>query len=315
MVELITEQEAKIPLLQSTPLCSKVSSEKVVEDVGLNTRVFDLTLSVVGRTYFSDCLIISGVDILTGLLTENEVVVFTPIDLRAILDIGITEHTVGMLEELVIVCKPIWVIKRSATEADLTGRIIGGVVGHSFEIELNRCGIDHVYNTIVGTRCRFNSHSTVVGREPRLPLIVNLPVHSTTSTSTCHACRRNDTGLISITDTERIVKAILVLADAKRRVLCETRAEEVIHIVMDFRRHPTIKTCCLIFGVVELSLVGSQVAIGVFVIGVTAVCSIVRQVGNLRTPAHGCCRIVSTDAVALCIDILMFELTAQGRST
>ena len=112
MIELRTKHSTEVPLLLSAPLCGEVGCKEVVEDVALYTIVLNLTLVVVCRTYLSDSSIVCGIYIKTSLLTDNEVVTFlVPVEVRTILYVSITKHTVGVLTILIIVCPPVWVVE------------------------------------------------------------------------------------------------------------------------------------------------------------------------------------------------------------
>ena len=112
MIELRTEQCAEVQRIVSTQLSGEVGCEEVVEDIVLNTIVFNLTTSILCRTLFIYITIVSGVNIQTSLLTDYQVVTLCiPAEVRAIFKIGITEYTVGMLLEFIVILPPIWVVE------------------------------------------------------------------------------------------------------------------------------------------------------------------------------------------------------------
>ena len=102
MVELVTQQQAEIPLLLSTQLSVEVDGEQVVEDVMLNTEVLNLTLVVVCRTNLSHSHVVGGIYIETSLLTECQLQEVNT-ELWRELEVCVTIHTVGVLTELIVV--------------------------------------------------------------------------------------------------------------------------------------------------------------------------------------------------------------------
>ena len=182
----------------------------------LNTIVFNLTTFILCRTLFIYITIVSGVNIKTSLLTDYQVVTFCiPAEVRTILKISITEYTVGALAEFIVVLPPIWVIELGRTEQYLTCRVVWYMDRSALQIVLRRSRINHVHNTAVGTWSRCNLGRAVVCRETSLPLLVDFKVNSTTSCGTHHTCRRNDTCLISVTDTERISQVSILLGNTQ----------------------------------------------------------------------------------------------------
>ena len=107
-----------------------------------------------------------------------------------------------MLLELIVVCPPVGVVEVGGTIRDLLSGVARNVCRSALQVVLGSSTVNYVYDTIVCTRCRLDSGRAVVCRETSLPLLVDLPVDSTTSTSTHHARRGDDTFLISIADTE-----------------------------------------------------------------------------------------------------------------
>ena len=102
VVNFVTKQSTEFPLLLSTQLSCEVDSEQVVEDITLNTIVLNLTLCVIGRTNLSSCHVVSRIDIQTSLLTESQLEIVNT-QFRRILEVCVTEHTVGVLTELIVV--------------------------------------------------------------------------------------------------------------------------------------------------------------------------------------------------------------------
>ena len=112
VIELRTEQCTEIPRIVGTQLSCEVGCEEVIEDIVLNTIVFNLTTSILCRTLFRYITIVSGVNIKTSLLTDYQVVTLCiPAEVRTILKISITEYTVGMLLEFIVILPPIWVVE------------------------------------------------------------------------------------------------------------------------------------------------------------------------------------------------------------
>ena len=163
VVELSTEQQTQIPLLLCTELGGEVSGEQVVEDVALYAVVLNLTLGVIGRTHLSNGHVVSRIDIETSLLTEGQLVVLTQTEVRRELHVGVTEHTVRVLTEIIVGSPPVGVVEVGGTERHLRGRITGNVCRSSFQVVLGRSTVNHVHHTVVSTRGAVDLRRSIVG--------------------------------------------------------------------------------------------------------------------------------------------------------
>ena len=88
----------------------------------LRTIVFYFTLVVVGRTYFSYCLIVRGPDVNTCLFTKFQSKSFKT-NIRCKFSVSVAVETVGVLTEFVILSPPVRVVEACGTEQDLLRRV------------------------------------------------------------------------------------------------------------------------------------------------------------------------------------------------
>ena len=155
----------------------------------------------------------------------------------------------------------------------------------ALQIVLRRSRINHVHNTVVGTWSRCNLGCAIVSRETCLPLLVDFKVNSTTGCSTHHTCRRDDTCLVCITNTERISQVAVLLGNTQVRILGETCIKEITYIIINLWSSPTVKTCSSILRVVVHTRM-LAILLCISIVGITSISSIVGQICNLRTPSH-----------------------------
>ena len=152
--------------------------------------------------------IVRSPNVKTGLFPNLEWEVLSQAQIRLVLQIGIAKSTVGMLEIFIMFRPPIRVGKWGGTEQYLVCRIARFMIGNTLQIIFGRSRVNHIHDTIVGSRCRCNFSRWIVHGESCVPLWIDFPIYQSARSPTVHACWRNDAILVRIVHAERIVYSV-----------------------------------------------------------------------------------------------------------
>ena len=280
VVDFVAEHNIQSPLVVAAKACRQVGCDKVVERVVGHALVQNVAAAVACRAHLIDLAVVVGIDIKTGLLAYEETDSLI-LNLRAVFQISVAEHTVGMLQIFIVFRPPVRIVKRSGAEQRLCRRVARKMRRHAFQVVFGRSGINHVHDTRVSARSRINLSACIVYRETCLQHVVDSPVNQSARSPTVHAGGRNHTVLMGVAKAERITCLAGILRNVDSGILCEAGIEEIAYVVVYRRTYPSRAVAISCAGVCRV-IVHSIVSVAV-----AAVIRVIGQLADFRTPSSG----------------------------
>ena len=280
VVDFVAEHNIQSPLVVAAKACRQVGCDKVVERVVGHALVQNVAAAVACRAHLIDLAVVVGIDIETGLLAHeecNRLVLY----LRTVFQISVAEHTVGVLQVLIVFRPPVRIVERSGTEKHLRSRVARKMRRHAFQVVFGRSGINHVHDTRVSARSRINLCARVVYRETCLQHVVDCPVNQSARSPAVHTGRGNHAVLMGVAEAERITCLAGILRNVDSGILCEAGIEEIAYVVVYRRTYPSRAVAISCAGVCRV-IVHSIVSVAV-----AAVIRVIGQLADFRTPSSG----------------------------
>ena len=288
LYKFVTDQGVEYPVLVDVPAVRSCQQRVQLVDAVV---VFDGVAGVCHCTAVSvDFAVVGGVGVVTELVFHVQFVVVRAEFGREFHEC-VSEETLRAFGEQIVVHSPVGVVDPCLAVRVLLVRVAFDVRGDSFHVVAHRSVVDGSRHAGVGGRLLFYLGSHEVTVEASRPVGAELNFGRHFGVVSVHTGSRDDAFLVAVTQRERVVSFVQILGNVDVVAPGNAGVEEILHVVVCFRRCPRVKTGFGTLGHVVLSLTFSHF-LGESVVGVAAVCRIVGEVGYFRSPAVAGIRVV-----------------------
>ena len=287
--KLITQQSIEYEVLIDIPVIRK--RQQWVHLIYRKTVFASITIRITSCTVAVNIRVIGRISVITNLVFHIQFMIVRT-KFSRILQERIPEETLRSLRKAIIVARPVSIIDPVLTERILSIRItfdMGRYARHSIT---DRSRINRSGNTVISGSLLLDLWCHEVSVKTSRPVIMQLRLTRQLHVITIHSRRTNDTIRSRITQRKWIVSFIEGLSYIYRVTPSNASLEEIFRIIISLGSSPWIQSCRSTLRHIVLSIMQSTFRI--FILYITAIYRIIRQVRDRRSPAKSRIWVIST---------------------